>query len=106
MFDSALFGERIQFYRNEKGLTLEKLSELADISYNYLSEIEHGKHTPTLQTIVSILNALNISYVQLINSADYEKILNESIIKKLTLLNEKELDFMLVLLKNYNRNFL
>ena len=99
MFDSKLFGKRVRFYRTEKNLTLEKFSELADISPNYLSEIEHGKHIPTLQTIISILNVLDISYIRLINSEDYERELNESIFRKLTLLDEKELTFMSALLK-------
>ena len=51
-----IFRNNLRFYRNEQGLTQEKLSELTGISTDYLSEIERGKKTPGFKTefIISI----------------------------------------------------
>jgi transcriptional regulator with XRE-family HTH domain len=44
--------------RKERGLTQEQLSQLVDLSPNYLSNIETGLKTPKLDTFVEIINAL------------------------------------------------
>ncbi len=41
--------KNIKFYRKQKGLTQEELSELANISCDYLSEIERGKKSRALK---------------------------------------------------------
>jgi Predicted transcriptional regulator with C-terminal CBS domains len=56
--DSRLVGKRIQMIRKERGLTQEQLSQLVDLSPNYLSNIETGLKTPKLDTFVEIINAL------------------------------------------------
>ena len=56
--DSRLVGKRIQMVRKERGLTQEQLSQLVDLSPNYLSNIETGLKTPKLDTFVEIINAL------------------------------------------------
>lgn len=50
----------IKKYRNEKQLTQEALSELANISSDYLSEIERGKKAPSLKRLIKIAEALEI----------------------------------------------
>jgi len=50
----------IKKYRKEKGLTQERLSEMADISRDYLSNIERGKYTPSFKTIVALAEAIGI----------------------------------------------
>ena len=56
--DARLVGKRIQAVRSERGLTQEQLSQLVDLSPNYLSNIETGLKTPKLDTFVEIINAL------------------------------------------------
>lgn len=56
-----LVQENIKKYRLQAGLTQEKLSELAGISCDYLSEIERGKKAPSLKRFIAIAEALNIS---------------------------------------------
>ena len=56
--DSRLVGKRIQAVRKERGLTQDQLSQLVDLSPNYLSNIETGLKTPKLDTFVAIINAL------------------------------------------------
>ncbi len=47
--------------RKEKQISQMKLSELADISQSYLANIEIGKYTPSLDTLLKISLALEIN---------------------------------------------
>lgn len=60
-----IFRKNIKFYRNKQGLTQEKLSELANITTDYLSEIERGKKTPGFKRMELIAKALNIEVYKL-----------------------------------------
>ncbi len=55
-----LIQENIKKYRKEQNLTQEQLSELCNISTDYLSEIERGKKTPSLKRLVLMAETLNI----------------------------------------------
>ena len=50
----------IKNFRESKNLTQEKLSELAGISADYLSEIERGKKIPSIKRLIQIAEALDI----------------------------------------------
>lgn len=56
-----LIQERIKELRNERHLTQDKLSEICNISSDYLSEIERGKKVPSLKRLILIINAFDIS---------------------------------------------
>ena len=58
MVDFSRLGRRITAARKEKGLSQEKLAELADITATNLSHIERGKIKTSIETLVSISNAL------------------------------------------------
>ena len=60
-----IFRNNLRFYRNEQGLTQEKLSELTGISTDYLSEIERGKKTPSFKRMELLAKALNIEVYKL-----------------------------------------
>ena len=60
-----IFRNNLRFYRNEQGLTQEKLSELIGISTDYLSEIERGKKTPSFKRMEIIAKALHIEVYKL-----------------------------------------
>jgi len=63
---SLYLKENLRRIRLEKGFTQSKLSELAGISCDYLSEIERGKKSPSLNCLHDIAIALNIdTYVLL-----------------------------------------
>ena len=50
----------IKKYRNDRGFTQEKLSELAGVSTDYISEIERGKKVPSIKRLDKIAIALGI----------------------------------------------
>ena len=94
MFDNKLFGNRIKQFRQKRKLTQEQLSEIADISFSYLTHIEAGNNKPTVEVILKLINALNITYSELLNDTDYNKILDKSLIENLKFLNNDEINFM------------
>ncbi len=77
--DFQKIGSRIQSFRTERKLTQAELAELIDTNQKHLSRIESGYHRSSLDTIVAIVRALNISIDSLI--ADYEDSTDESNLK-------------------------
>lgn len=57
----ALVGERIKKIRKSQKITQDKLSELAGISPQHLSQIESAKTKLSLPALVNICNALNVT---------------------------------------------
>ncbi len=53
-------GKRIQYYRNQKGLTQEELAEKVRTSVGHLAHIESGMKTPSLKMLFKIATALSI----------------------------------------------
>ena len=54
-------GNRIKEFRGQKGLSTNKLANLAGVSQSYLRDVELGKKNPTVETLSYICFALNIS---------------------------------------------
>jgi len=57
----TIIGKRIKEIRKKKHLTQEKFSEIIDKTPSYLSYIETGKKQLSLETLVDIANALNVT---------------------------------------------
>ena len=57
-----LICKNIKKYRIEKNLTQEQLSELCEISTDYLSEIERCKKTPSLKRFILIAEKLKVPF--------------------------------------------
>lgn len=55
------FGAKLRKLRKARGLTQEKLAELAGMDYSYLNLIEAGKRNPTLKRIAKLARVLKIS---------------------------------------------
>jgi transcriptional regulator with XRE-family HTH domain len=64
---SKKVGEKIKQLRKDKGLTQEKLAELAKVDPKTIIEIENGnRKNPTFKTINKIANALRMSLKEII----------------------------------------
>lgn len=61
-------GKRVRFYRQQYGITQEQLAFDIQTSAAYLSNIERAIKKPSLQKLLQIANALNISIEDLISS--------------------------------------
>ena len=59
--DHAKIGMRIRFLRMQKGVSQEDLAELAEVSRVYISNIERGEKGASLDAVISIAAALNVS---------------------------------------------
>ncbi len=62
------FGKRLRELREKRGLSQEKLAELADLHRNYAGLLERGGANPTLLTIVALARALGVLPVKLLET--------------------------------------
>ncbi|MFN8455209.1 MAG: XRE family transcriptional regulator [Anaerolineae bacterium] len=65
---AAGIGERIKILRQKRQFTLAKLAEKSDLSASHLSQIERGKTSPSLMTLNSIAQALDVNLRYLFES--------------------------------------
>jgi transcriptional regulator with XRE-family HTH domain len=54
-------GKLLRAYRNDAGLTQEKLGELTGLDRTYISGIERGLRNPSIRNIDKLAKALHIS---------------------------------------------
>lgn len=59
--DYVALGKRIRAERRKQDLTQEQLAELADISDSFMGHIERGGRILSVETLVKLANALNLS---------------------------------------------
>lgn len=60
-------GARITELRKQRGYTREKLSELADVSVQFLADIEKGRKSMTVATLKRIASALLVPTDYIVN---------------------------------------
>ena len=68
--DFKKIGTRIQKLRTEKKMTQAELAEIIDTNQKHLSRIEGGYHRCSLDAIVAIAHALDVSVDYLIADGD------------------------------------
>lgn len=61
MVDYKDFGIRVRAARRQKGMTQEELAEKAGISASFLGHIERGSRIASLETLVLLCNALQVT---------------------------------------------
>jgi len=68
------FGRALKKIRLRKKLTQEVLSLEAQLARVYISELEYGKKTPSIETVFKISKALNIKCSKLMDLTEEELI--------------------------------
>lgn len=58
MYNFIGMGNLIRKHREERGLTIDKLAELCDLSYRCISNIERGQSNPKLSSVIKIFFVL------------------------------------------------
>ncbi|MEA1925634.1 MAG: helix-turn-helix transcriptional regulator [Patescibacteria group bacterium] len=59
--------ENLKKFRGKKGLSLEKIARLADLSLNTIVKVENGvNQNPTIETLTKIAKALEVGVDELI----------------------------------------
>lgn len=69
--DPVRVGRVIAEVRQERGLTQEVLSGLADIGRTHLSAIERGERKPTLETVWRIAAAIDMPPSELVGRIEW-----------------------------------
>lgn len=59
---SKIVGLNIKKIRDDKGLSLDKLSVLTDVSKSMLGQIERGESSPSVNVLWKIANGLKVSF--------------------------------------------
>lgn len=66
-----MLGENIRRYRKEKGLSVNKLSELSSVSLGYISGLENNKvNNPTMDKLNKIASVLGVPVSKLMSTED------------------------------------
>lgn len=66
-------GERIKKSRNDKSLSLRELATMVDLSASFLSQIEQGKASPSIENLKKIANSLDVRVSYLIEDEEIKK---------------------------------
>lgn len=91
-------GKRIATRRKQLGLKQNVFAERIGISNNYLSSIERGKEKPTLDILVNICNALQVTPDYLLMGNLYSNNIPQNIVDGLRLCSEADLLLISVLI--------
>jgi len=65
-----VFGDHLRTLRIQKGLSQEKLAELAGLHRTYLGGVERGERNPTLLTLVKIARGFGVPLARLVEFDD------------------------------------
>ncbi|MBR6235077.1 MAG: helix-turn-helix domain-containing protein [Spirochaetales bacterium] len=77
--DYKSIGLRIRKYRLRSGKSQEQLAEMAGLSRSHISYIENGRKAVSLEALVDISNALEVSADEfLVDNMDFTKSLNDN----------------------------
>jgi len=90
--EACELGERIRSLRNEKGLSLERLSDLTGFDVKLLSSIEDNAFQPQIGTVMRLAKALDSAFGRLVSGIgdelysvtrkDEEKVISRSVSQK------------------------
>lgn len=60
------FGKNLRIARLIKGYSMERLAEIANLNPTHIGKIERAEMAPTLLTILSLLEALDVDFNTLV----------------------------------------
>ena len=69
-------GQRLKYWRKQKGYTQAQLAEKANMSRSYVADVERDRYNPSVETLSSIAKALNIPVSNLL--VDNQRLVSES----------------------------
>ena len=96
-----LLGKRIAELRSKRGITQEKLAELADYSPNHISKIESARTKPSFDLLYAIAKVLDVELKDLLNFDEYKDI-NEIKEEFKTLMERENTKTLKLMYKFYN----
>lgn len=69
VLNSIALGQRIRYYRKEKGMTQEQLAETIGISLSFLGHIERGSRIMSVETLIRFATFFNVSIDDLLQDS-------------------------------------
>lgn len=63
-------GQTVKKIRKEKKITQKTLAEQADLSIDYIHDIEHSIYKPTINVVDALAKALNLKTSELIQQVE------------------------------------
>jgi transcriptional regulator with XRE-family HTH domain len=98
-------GARLKEIRKARGLTQEALAEKVDLSPQYLSRLEGGHQSPSIETMARLAEALDLELFELFNVGHQGTVkeVREKLRKVIHESNEEELRLGLKLLQALSR---
>lgn len=64
------FGQAVRQFREERGLSQERLGQITGLHRNYIGGVERGELNPTLRTIKRLAAGLGVSGSDLVSTAE------------------------------------
>jgi transcriptional regulator with XRE-family HTH domain len=69
---STLFGQVLQRYRSDTGISQEELAHRAGVDRTFISRLERGVRQPTITTLIAVGAALGTSATELVRATEKE----------------------------------
>ncbi len=100
--DKKAFGKRLQKYREQCGNSQETLAEKVGCSTIFISYIERGEKSPSINTLIKLSNALDISTDILLGYEcnQYNREFLKNIAKKIQVLPQKKQERILKIIES------
>jgi len=94
-------GERIAYFRSAKGLSVNKLANLAGVSQSYLRDLELGNNNnPTIEVLDCICGTLDISLKEFFDINSDKQFSDEPLIKEIYQLTSSQRENLRIFLKS------
>ena len=94
-------GEKLKKSRNDKGMSLRELATKVELSASFLSQIEQGKASPSIENLKKIAHTLDVRVAYLIEDEE-DDIRNIEHIKKENVRYIESLDSNIKIFKGMN----
>jgi transcriptional regulator with XRE-family HTH domain len=72
--EAVLFGQALRRRRTEREWSQEQLAEAAGITLNYVGNLERGEQSPSLNILIRLARAFEISVAELVEDFAYDAI--------------------------------
>ena len=95
--------KRITYLREQKGITVNKLANLAGISQSFLREIELVNKRPTIETLSYICDALEISLKDFFDDDLFKQFPENELLNEIYKLTPEQRKLFLQLLRSFQK---
>lgn len=95
--------KRITYLREQKGITVNKLANLAGISQGFLRDIELGNKRPTIETLSYICDALEISLRDFFDDDLFKQFPENELLNEIYKLTPEQRKLFLQLLRSFQK---